>query len=189
MSTIDNCIIEYCETCVSCTTYKANITNNEIRFFKYVGINGKISEFLIRNNRVHDYKGDLNHGIHIYNNSNGIIECNVVYDGDGYGIRVGGSFSAINNTVHDIRYSEKGHGIAITGGAYERPIIKNNLIYNCNNGIKIWNDSNPQHGRRLNKEMILRLADLKDEINRLGSKKRKLKWNKKEVITYFDTIC
>lgn len=139
LCTIDNCIIEYCETCVSCSTYKANITNNEIRFFKYDGINGSISEFIIRNNKVHDYKG--NHGIHIYVNSNGIIECNVVYDGDGYGIRVSGSFSAINNTVHDIRYSERGHGIAITGGSYEQPIIKNNLIYNCNNGIKIWDES------------------------------------------------
>jgi hypothetical protein len=138
-SIIDNCIVEYAFLGISFDNFNPIISNNIVRN-AVMGIHGASGFPHVINNEVYNIinnSGSSAIGISVWN-SNGIVECNHVYNcssngANGYGIITGSSFIR-NNVVHDIS------GFVATGiqtrGSSD---IDNNYVYNCGSGISVSN--------------------------------------------------
>lgn len=138
-SVVKYCLFDYCESGVWMFNYSAIIANNEIRNFNYIAIYGENSSSEVNNNWIHEYNSSIySQGIS-WSSGTPTIECNVIHDGGGYGIR---AYSGLvrNNDIYNILGSTRGFGMEFS---YGMPKVQNNYIHNCNTGMKIGSNVTP----------------------------------------------
>ncbi|MBM2813905.1 MAG: hypothetical protein HW421_667 [Ignavibacteria bacterium] len=145
----ENCIIEYCSNCIYSTNSNLIVLNCELRNFNSRGIisNKDIYTEIMYNNLHNFQNDDEGAGIWLDQNNNAQIECNSIYNGKGSGIYsstrndASGKINIINNLVYNIYGKYGGRGIDIYPG---KPIIKNNVVFNCSRGISLFCTSYPE---------------------------------------------
>lgn len=130
-SSITGCILEYGTRMIM---GGVTIVGNDIRKFSYIGI---MSSAYIKSNKVHDFLSASTSSAGILAGYAGTVECNEVYNGIGYGIKITGGYTPVvlNNVVHDMidPNNSLGFGITIEGGG--DALISDNVVYNCRSGI------------------------------------------------------
>jgi hypothetical protein len=141
-SKINNCIIEYCSDCISCTFSNSEITNNKIRYFKGTGITVTDASPIIKNNFIYgvdEYKDTIKstNGILVNGKSSVKIECNKIVNGICFciNLKTTGSVEIVNNIIGNNIL--KGYSFGVGFGIWDNFTalkeikIINNYFFKC----------------------------------------------------------
>jgi hypothetical protein len=129
------CSFERCDNGFYLTSSSISILNCTIRNFYSSGITSISSSPTIKSNTIYDYEfQDYGYGIST-NNGAPLIECNTIYNGRGRGISTQSNGTIKNNIIHHISNPQRGFGIDCS--AFCTTTISNNIIHDCEAGIRL----------------------------------------------------
>lgn len=140
-SVIKYCKLDYFQNGIWMYNCSPLIEHNDISNFDGIAVYAQNAPALISSNHIHDYNTSIYaQGITCDGAASPTIQCNVIHDGGGYGIRPYSGL-VINNEIYNINGNTRGRGIEVAIGS---PKIQNNFIHNCNNGIQVGNSVTPK---------------------------------------------
>jgi hypothetical protein len=149
-SVLEHCVIEYAKDAILTDECSPRIVSNDIRYFLFNGIDCLNGSPNLSNNYIHEFNNPdiISRGINIVDASGGSVECNMIYNGSGYGIETNSYIGISANMIHDINGTgssgsgNRGYGIvALTGN----PSIQNNFVNRCNIGLSYGGTVNGNH--------------------------------------------